>query len=113
MRLTRERALNEAQASDARRKAGNTLGLLDGIPYAVKDIYDVAGLPTMAGTDFLPDDPAALDCNAVRRLSDSGMVLVAMEDLRCQPQFLDRPYKCLVHIIVHAPVMTATHEHEI
>lgn len=43
--LTEDRAMMEAKVSDNRRASGNTLGPLDGIPYAVKDIFNVSGLP--------------------------------------------------------------------
>ena len=45
--LTEDRAMREAKASDDRRASGNALGPLDGIPFAVKDIFDVSGLPTI------------------------------------------------------------------
>ena len=48
--LTRERALAEARAAEALLRAGHDVGPLQGIPYAVKDLYDVAGQPTTAGT---------------------------------------------------------------
>lgn len=72
--LTRTRAFLEAAASDMRRETGQSLGPLDGIPYASKDIFDVADLPTMAGTMLLADNIASQDCTAVRRLTDAGMV---------------------------------------
>jgi aspartyl-tRNA(Asn)/glutamyl-tRNA(Gln) amidotransferase subunit A len=74
--LTESRAMKEAKASDERRKSGNVLGPLDGIPYAVKDIFDVADLPTMAGLSILSDNIAEHDCTAVQRLCDAGMVLI-------------------------------------
>ena len=76
VRLTRERALREAAESDARRSRGENLGPLDGVPYAVKDIFDVAGLPTMAGSRLLSDNVAQADCTAVKRLSEAGMVMI-------------------------------------
>ena len=53
--LTRERALAEARAAEALLRAGHDVGPLQGIPYAVKDLYDVAGQPTTAGTRLLAD----------------------------------------------------------
>ena len=74
--LTRERALAEARAAEALLRAGHDVGPLQGIPYAVKDLYDVAGQPTTAGTRLLADRVAARDSAAVRRLAAAGMVLV-------------------------------------
>lgn len=76
VRLTEERAFSEAKAADDRRRKGTSRGPLDGVPYAVKDIFDVEGTPTMAGTRLLQDEVAERDCNAVQRLADAGMVLV-------------------------------------
>jgi aspartyl-tRNA(Asn)/glutamyl-tRNA(Gln) amidotransferase subunit A len=74
--LTRDRALAEARAAEAQLRAGSDRGPLHGIPYAVKDLYDVAGQPTTAGTRLLAGNVAARDCAVVRRLSAAGMVLV-------------------------------------
>ena len=74
--IVRERALAEAEAAEARLKGGLDLGPLDGIPYAVKDLYDVRGQPTTAGTRLLEDNIAAADCTAVTRLGAAGMVLL-------------------------------------
>lgn len=76
IRLTEQRALSEARASDVRRAKGQIRGPLDGIPYTVKDIFDVAGEPTLAGSKLLSGQIADQDCFAVRRLSEAGMVLV-------------------------------------
>jgi len=74
--LTRERALAQARAAESALQTGHDLGPLHGIPYAAKDLYDVAGLPTTAGTHLLADNVARADCAAVRRLSAAGMVLL-------------------------------------
>lgn len=74
--VTRERALAEARAAEVAIAAGSSRGPLHGIPYAVKDLFDVAGLPTMAGCRLLVDRVATRDCAAVRRLAAAGMVLV-------------------------------------
>jgi aspartyl-tRNA(Asn)/glutamyl-tRNA(Gln) amidotransferase subunit A len=70
-----ERALEQAREADQRLSNGNDLGLLHGIPYAVKDLFDVNGLPTAAGFNLLEGNTAADDSQAIRRLSRSGMVL--------------------------------------
>ena len=74
--VTRERALAEARAAAEAIAAGSSRGPLHGVPYAVKDLFDVAGLPTMAGCRLLVDRVAERDCAPVRRLAAAGMVLV-------------------------------------
>lgn len=74
--VTRERALAEARAAEAALSNGHDLGPLHGIPYAVKDLYNVKGEATTAGTRLLEDNIAQADCQVVRRLSQAGMVLL-------------------------------------
>ena len=74
--LTRERALAEARAAEALLRGGHDLGPLHGIPVAVKDLFDVAGVATTAGTRLLAGNIAAQDAPTVRKLSAAGMVLV-------------------------------------
>jgi len=74
--VTRERALVEASAAERELAAGAWRGPLHGIPYAAKDLFDVRGEVTGAGTHLLAGNIAANDCSVVSRLSDAGMVLV-------------------------------------
>lgn len=74
--VCRDRALAQARAADAQLGAGIDLGPLHGIPYAAKDLYDVAGLPTTAGTRLLADNVRDSDCTVVDRLTRAGMVLL-------------------------------------
>ena len=74
--VCRDRALAQARAADTMLDAGIDLGPLHGIPYVAKDLYDVAGLPTTAGTRLLADNVPASDCNVVDRLTRAGMVLL-------------------------------------
>lgn len=75
--VTTERALAEARAIDARRATGDVLPTLAGVPYAVKNLFDVAGLPTLAGSKVnARDAPAAADAMLVERMRDVGAVLV-------------------------------------
>ena len=69
-----ESALADAAEADRRRAAGDTAPLL-GIPIAVKDDVDVAGVPTAYGTDGYVR-PAAQDAEVVRRLKAAGAVIV-------------------------------------
>src|SRR5262245_25500219 len=73
---TGDRALAEARAAEILLRGGHDLGPLHGIPYAVKDLYNVAGQPTTGGTRLLSDNVAARDSAAVRRLAGAGMVVV-------------------------------------
>jgi aspartyl-tRNA(Asn)/glutamyl-tRNA(Gln) amidotransferase subunit A len=74
--LTPERARAEARAAEALLSGGHDRGPLHGIPYAVKDLYDVRGMATTAGTRLLAQNIAVEDCTAVRRLAAAGMVLI-------------------------------------
>ncbi|HUN92234.1 MAG TPA: AtzE family amidohydrolase [Burkholderiaceae bacterium] len=75
--LTADRARGEAGRIDARRARGEALPPLAGVPFAVKNLYDVAGLTTIAGSRVLASQPAAaLDAPLVRRMVDAGAVLV-------------------------------------
>jgi AtzE family amidohydrolase len=75
--VTSLRALAEADAVDARRKAGAALGPLAGVPYAVKNLFDVEGLPTLAGAKINREHPpAARDAFLIRKLVAADAVLV-------------------------------------
>jgi aspartyl-tRNA(Asn)/glutamyl-tRNA(Gln) amidotransferase subunit A len=67
------RAAARAAASLA---SGADLGPLHGVPFAAKDIYDAAGLPTSAGYRPLADVPAVADCFSVAKLKAAGAILV-------------------------------------
>ena len=72
-----ERALRTADALDAARTAGAVLGPLAGVPFAVKNLFDVAGLPTRAGSLINRErPPASRDGALIRRLEAAGAVLV-------------------------------------
>ncbi len=75
--VTAERALAKAKALDAARASGKSLGPLAGVPFAVKNLFDVAGLPTLAGSRINRDRQAAeADSALVTRLEAAGAVLV-------------------------------------
>ena len=68
--------LAEAAASDARRHSGSLRGPLDGLPVAVKDLIDVAGLPTTAGAAHRRDHVAGVDAPVVGALRAAGAVIL-------------------------------------
>ena len=74
--VTAERAMKEAARADATFARGEDGGPLQGIPYAVKEHFAVAGVPTMLGCRFLADNIPDEDCEPVRRLREAGMVLL-------------------------------------
>ena len=74
--VCRDRALAQAQAADRLLAAGVDLGPLHGIPYVAKDLFDVAGMATTAGTRLLADNVATSDCTVIERLNRAGMVLL-------------------------------------
>jgi amidase len=76
------RALDEARASDARRRAGTLLGPLDGIPVSLKDnIETAAPLHTTAGAEILLDNVAAKDAPLVAQLRAGGAVILGKANL--------------------------------
>lgn len=73
--LLKDRALTEAKASSARLKTGRSLGMLDGIPIAWKDLFDIEGRATTAGSTILAKAPAAkTDAAVVTALKQAGMI---------------------------------------
>jgi 1-carboxybiuret hydrolase len=75
--VTRERALAKARALDKALAQGQTPGPLAGVPFAVKNLFDVTGLPTLAGSKINRDrPPATADATLIRRLEAAGAVLV-------------------------------------
>jgi AtzE family amidohydrolase len=75
--VTAARALARADAIDAARAAGTALGPLAGVPFAVKNLFDVTGLPTRAGSTINRErPPAARDSVLIQRLEHAGAILV-------------------------------------
>lgn len=82
LHLAAGRARAEADDIDRRRAAGDALGPLAGIPIAVKDLYDIAGEPTRAGSMTLADaPPAARDGTALARLRAAGAIVIGRTNM--------------------------------
>lgn len=80
--LLRERAMREAHASSRRIRDGRSFGALDGIPIAWKDLFDIEGMPTTAGSVVLTDDaPAKHDAAIVTLLKNAGMLAVGRTNM--------------------------------
>src|SRR4030081_960729 len=74
---TAERARAKARAVDAVIAAGQNAGPLAGVPFAVKNLFDVQGLPTRAGSKINRDlKPASRDATLIERMEAAGAVLV-------------------------------------
>ena len=74
---TLSRAFAEADAVDARRAKGHALGPLAGVPYAVKNLFDIEGLVTLAGSVVNRSQaPATKDAFLVSQMKAAGAVLV-------------------------------------
>ena len=75
--LTQARALAQARRVDAAHAAGRDGGPLAGVPFAVKNLFDVQGLPTLAGSKINRDlPPASVDATLITRLEAAGAVMV-------------------------------------
>ena len=78
----RERRAPRPTRPTRARKAGISLGPLDGAIVTIKDLFDVAGEPTRAGSKILADAaPATADAPVVRRLRAAGAVIVAKTNM--------------------------------
>ena len=69
-----DEARTEAKRADAELASGGSLGPLHGVPYAAKDLFDVEGEPTRAGTRLLADNIAGADATTIGRLRDGQSV---------------------------------------
>ena len=72
-----QQALQQSEEIDRRIAAGQDPGPLAGVPFAVKNLFDVAGITTLAGSKiYATRPPAQRDATAVERLKNAGAVLV-------------------------------------
>ncbi|MGU3521499.1 AtzE family amidohydrolase [Enterobacteriaceae bacterium C23F] len=74
--VTADRMLREAAAIDERLRQGETLPPLAGVPFAVKNLFDIEGVTTLAGAKLFSDQPpAASDAFAIKQLQNAGALL--------------------------------------
>ena len=79
--VTRESALVEARAAEAEISRGEWRGPLHGVPIALKDLIDTAGVRTTAGSALYKDRIPVQDAEIVRRLRQAGAVIVGKNNL--------------------------------
>jgi aspartyl-tRNA(Asn)/glutamyl-tRNA(Gln) amidotransferase subunit A len=80
--LLKDRAFAEATAAAKRVAENRSLGWLDGIPIAWKDLFDIEGLPTTAGSAVLSNAlPASRDATVVDLLRQAGMVAIGRTNM--------------------------------
>ncbi len=81
--IYRDEAQAAADAADARARSGISLGPLDGAILSIKDLFDVAGEVTRAGSKVLAEEgePATQDAPVVRRLRAAGAVILAKTNM--------------------------------
>lgn len=80
--VLRDRALEEAMVSSKRLREGRSRGMLDGIPIAWKDLFDIKGRTTTAGSTVLSTGPAAqTDAAVVAALKQAGMISIACTNM--------------------------------
>jgi len=77
-----EQALAAAAAADTLRQAGLRRSAVDGLPISVKDLFDIKGKPTRAGSVVLNDAPAAADnATVVQRLINAGAIVIGTTNM--------------------------------
>ena len=82
LKVHRAAALADADASDAARRHGHVPSPLAGLPVSIKDLFDIAGEPTPAGSVVLADAaPATADAPAVARLRAAGGIVVGRTNM--------------------------------
>ncbi|MFD2726657.1 amidase family protein [Hyunsoonleella rubra] len=78
--LLDDMALDLAEKVDAKIANGETIGLLEGIPFGIKDVYMVQGTLTTASSDLLKNYKSAYTATAIQKLLDAGAIPLVKEN---------------------------------
>ncbi|HEX4143148.1 MAG TPA: amidase [Pirellulales bacterium] len=100
--VDRERAVAEAHRLDGLGHEQLAALPLAGVPLGIKDIFDVAGLPTRAGSPLSSTAPAAADAPCVARLRAAGAVIVG-KTVTPEFAYIDPPPTCNPWNLTHTP----------
>ncbi len=79
--ITEELAIEQAKKSDKRRQQRKTLSPIDGVPVAIKDLFNTKGVRTTAASKILDDFIPQYESTATQKLWDAGAVLVGKTNL--------------------------------
>ena len=78
--LLEEMAMSSAKIVDEKIAKGETIGLLEGIPFGIKDVYMVQGTITTASSDLLKQYKSAYTATAIQKLLDAGAIPLVKEN---------------------------------
>ncbi|MBN2863447.1 MAG: Asp-tRNA(Asn)/Glu-tRNA(Gln) amidotransferase subunit GatA, partial [Bacteroidales bacterium] len=81
--LLTDTALERASKVDEKLKAGNDIGLLEGIPFGIKDVFLLQGRNASASSDFLKNYIAPYTATAIQKLCDAGAIPIVKENCDC------------------------------
>ncbi len=93
--VTADRALAAARAAEAALASGGDVGPLHGVPLALKDLFNTAGVRTTGGSKILADAVPAEDATVVRRLTEAGAIVLGklnMHEFAYGPEGLNAHY---------------------
>lgn len=79
--VTEQKALSEARRAETEIREGKYRGVLHGIPVAIKDIFETAGVRTTAGSKILAEYVPSIDSTAVTRLYQNGAIMIGKTSL--------------------------------
>jgi aspartyl-tRNA(Asn)/glutamyl-tRNA(Gln) amidotransferase subunit A len=78
--ILKETAMAKAQAVDAKLKAGQQIGVLEGVPFGLKDVYLLEGTVAAASSDMLKPYISPYTATAIQKLLDAGAIPIAREN---------------------------------